>query len=271
MRSEGDAFLSVQRFFAGLLPEPWDVRVDVEAGGSPDRPFALVELAGSSETSGAPVAQDLIVPIVANLFLPHAGSRGEATNAALALREEVWQAVKWGPDPRNPTTDRIPLYCYDPRVECHRFKAWRPFTITVAGETTDLLTPPVTAADVAAAVGAAIGANPGDVTGQDRGGRLWDVFYGGDLAGDRIGTPTVSEGDGWARVMLEGAPVPWRGPSDYMKVSSFSQNTVPDDADPTLVMVAVDLRLTFARGLPLPLDLRVLQRISATADSGPGG
>lgn len=272
MRSELDAILSTQRFVAGVLPEPWDVRTDLETGEPPVRPFAMVELAGSAETSGAPVTQDVIVPMVVNLFPVRGASREAATDAALALREQMWQAVKWGPDPRRPTTDRIPLFDYSPRLEQHRFSVPAgsgPFRITVAGHQTAPITLPATAAEVALEVSVAIDAEPEDVIGQDRGTGLWDVFYAGDLAGVRVGDPTITIGT--AKTLLQGAPAPWRSPSDYMRVQSFSQNTVRDDADPMLVMIAVDLRLTFARGLPLPLDLRVLQAITASADSGPGG
>lgn len=272
MRTELDALLSTQRFAAGVLPVPWDVRTDLESGDPPERPFALVELAGPAETSGAPVTQDLIIPVVVNLYPVAAASREAATDMALSLRELMWQAVKWGPDARRPTTDRIPLFAYDPRIEQHRFKVpsgTMTFTITVGGHVTAPIATPATATDLALAISEALDAEPSDIVGQDRGTNLWDVFYAGALAGERIGDPAISVGA--AKTMLEGAPAPWRGPSDYMRVQSFSQNTVRDDTDPTLVMIAVDLRLTFARGLPLPLDLRVLQAITASADSGPGG
>jgi hypothetical protein len=53
-----------------------------------------------------------------------------------------------------------------------------------------------------------------------------------------------------------------------MRVLSFGQSTVRDEDNPALVMVAVDLRCTFARGRPLPFDQMFLQRISATSGSG---
>ena len=287
MRTEAEAIWSLQRFFGSVLPEPWDVRTDLEAGDPPERPFALIEQAGQAMTTGAPVNQDLMIPVTVNLFLPGQATREAATDAAFALREQVWQMIKWGPDPRRPTTDRIPLYCYTPRVETHRFRVpwWHAddlFTITVAGATTVPLTSTALAADIAAAianalVSAGVEFNPGDIAGQDRGTRLWDVSYGGVLAGDRIGDPSMTMLSGppaetdWATTILQGAPAPWRGPSDYMRVENFSQSTVRDPSDPTLVMVPVDLRLTFTRGLPVPSDLRILQRVFASVDSGPGG
>lgn len=295
MRSERDALLSLQRFVAGVLPEPWDVRTVVEAGPAPDRPYALVEYVASAETSGAPAVQQLAVAFTVNLFLPAAPTRKVALDTAMALRETMWQAVKWGPDARRPTTDRLPLFCYDPRVEVHRFKvagaSGGTFTIGLADDPDDVdhvvqtaaLEPTAIAADVAAAIAAALLADDAitdaaDVVGYDRGSGLWDIHYTGALAGTRPAVPSV-DGSGLAAallglapvasatVALQGAPAPWRAPSDYMNVDDFSQNTVPDPDDPTLVMVAVNLRLTFARGLPLPLERRILQRISATAGS----
>ena len=284
MRSERDALLSLQRLFASVLAEPWDIRTDLEAGEPPERPFALIELAGAGETSGAPAAQELIVPLTANLYLERQETREAATEAALELRERVWAAVKWGPDPRRPTTDRIPLYAYEPRAERHRFRVsgatGGTFVASVDGHDAAPLAPTVGATDLAVAIEAALLAGgvtltAGDVVGYDRGVGLWDVHYAGTLAVVSVGVPVI-DGSGLegslaevsARTLLEAAPSPWRGPSDYMNVSSFSQNTVRDLSDPALVMVAVDLRLTFARGLPLPLDQRILQRVSATGGSG---
>jgi hypothetical protein len=278
VRSERDAILSLQRFLAGVLPEPWDVRTELEAGDPPERPFALVEQAGNAEGSGAPVTQDLILPLTANLYLAKQPTREKATDLALDLREQLWQAVKWGPDPHRPTTDRIPLFCYDPRLERHRLHVPNggPVTFTIAGQTVGPVTRSLLAVDVAALITAAFQAGAmivqaGDIVGQDRGTGLWDIYYGGTLAGQRVGDPTVAAGTGDARTILQGALAPWRGPSDYARVSSFAQNTVRDQSDPTLVMVAADIRLTFARGLPLPLDVRIMQRVSATAGNALGG
>lgn len=295
MRSERDALLSLQRFVACVLPEPWDIRTALETGQVPDRPFALVE-ASPAVTSGAPVTQDIAIPFTVNLYLPAVATRGDATDAALDVRETMWQAVKWGPDADRPTTDRIPLFAYEPRTERHRFRVARAsagtFLVTlgadpdadppVAGTSTTGVSFNANAATLAAAIADALDVDPGAVVGHDRGRGLWDIHYAAALAGTRPGLPTIDGTDlvgaltpagtrfhpvATAAVLLEGAPAPWRAPSDYMAVSSFMQNTIRDPDDPTLVMVAVDLRLTFARGLPVPLDRRILQRVSATSGS----
>lgn len=283
VRREVDALLSVQRFFAGILPEPWDVRTQLEAGEPPRRPYALIEFAGPGLSTGGPAAQDRTVPITANLYLEHTAalSREDAANAALIVREDVWQAVKWGPDEIRPTTDRIPLYSYLPRTEKHRFKVagatGGTFTVTIAGETTIALAPSVTAEQLAAMIGVALGAAPDSLIGYDRGNGLWDVEYGGEFAGVNVSAPSIdgtlltgSRPVATARTLLEGAAAPWRTASDYMRVDSFQQSTVLDPTDPSRVMVAVDLRLTFTRGLPLSSGQRILQRISATVGSGIG-
>lgn len=278
MRRETDAILSLQRFFAGVLPEPWDIRTELEAGEAPERPFAMIEQAGNAETTGAPAGQEIAVPMTANLYLVKGTSREAATEAALELRERVWSAVKWGPDLRRVTTDRIPLYSYEPRVEKHRFKVTATggtFIATVDSQDTAALAPNVSAASMASAIATAIDATPSDVVGYKRGVGLIDIHYVGDLAGQRIGDPEIDGTNltgppivATARTMLEGAPAPWRGPSDFMRVTSFAQNTVRDESDPALVSVHVDLRLTFVRGLPLPLEHRILQRFSATVGNG---
>jgi hypothetical protein len=94
MRTEREALLSLQRFVAGVLPEPWDVRTDLETGDPPQRPFALIEQAGGAETTGGPATQDIIIPFTANLYLARQDTREAATDAALDVRELVWQAVK---------------------------------------------------------------------------------------------------------------------------------------------------------------------------------
>lgn len=318
MRREFDALLSAQRFIAAALPEPWDVRTDLETGEPPERPFALVELVGPGLTTGGPAMQDRTLPLVASLYLAKADTRAAATDAALEVREAMWQAVRWGSDPARPTTDRIPLYSYVPRLERHRFKVVATggtFRVDSGAGWTDDLPFDVTAGDLAAAIVATFtlggttlteggdplvtqdddpldpGITPGSVTVTARGIGLWDVEYGGDLAGIPLSGVLLSEGgdllvtedgdlldtvpaiDGsllegprvaaTATVLLMGAAAPWRTASDYLRVDSFTQTTIRDPVDPSLVMVAADLRLTFGRGLPVPSAQRILQRIGA--------
>jgi hypothetical protein len=120
MRTETDAILSVQRFFAGVLAEPWEVVLVVEGGEDPVRPYATVEALENITTEGPPAMQQITMPVVANLYPEPFETRKAAQQGARDLRELVWQAVKWGPGAhlpsQRPTTDRIPLYDYDPET-----------------------------------------------------------------------------------------------------------------------------------------------------------
>jgi hypothetical protein len=276
-RREIDAIRSLQRFAASFLPEPWDVRLLLEAGSEPARPYALVEQAGSSVITGSKNIQEVTVAYTLNLYLPRPvdDSRRAADDAALELRETVFQAVKWGPDLHNPTTDRIPLYAYDPRNEVQRVRVrgatsgtWRlklttPWTPTIAFD-----------ADIAAVQTALNVIEPGNTLVVKRGNGVFDIFFIGELAGKNVPLLTldaaslVSPKPPTVTLMLQGAPAPWRSPSDFMRVLSFGQHTIRDPDEPVLMQVAVDLRCAFARTLPLPFDQMLLQRLYATGSIG---
>lgn len=273
MRSDLDALKSLQRFFAGILPEPWDVRRHVEAGDPPQRPYALVEFAGDALTTGSPAMQTVAIPFAVGLFLEKQATRALASDAALAMREQVWQAVKWGVGNDRHTTDRIPLFAYEARNEVVRFSVmagggtWRAI---LGAHTSAPIAFDAAASVVASTIATALGVMSGMVVGHDRGAGLWDIEF--DLAGASPGTASI---DGASltggmvatrvRQMLAAAAAPWRGDRDYMAVASLGMSTVHDEGDATLVMVPVDLRLTFTRGLPLPLERRILQRINAAS------
>lgn len=275
MRTEGDAIKSLQRFFAGFLPEPWDVRRTVESGREPQRPYALIEQNGTADTSGGgPAAQDVVVAYSANLYLPLAQGRQAADDAAIALREQVWTAVKWGPDLGRVTMDRIPLYSYDPRLEVQRVRVRDAtagtFRLSRNGSVwTDAIPRDTDAAGLQAQLD---DLQMGVMQVTARGVGVFDVAFSGQLAGvnvDPLHIDTSSlTGPGTVTVILEGAPAPWRSPHDYLRVDSFAQTTIRDPEDPKLVQVAVDLRCAFTRGVPLPSDHMLLQRVTATGHRG---
>jgi hypothetical protein len=233
VRTELDALLSVQRWAASFLPEPWDVRRVLESGEEPARPYALIEYLGSADTAGAPAMQDVTVAFTLNLYLPEAESRQAADDVALALRETVWLAAKVGPNVRRPKTGPI---VFD-----------------------------ATAGDVQAALDAAL---PAGVTTQvlARGRGVFDVHFGGTLLGaaiDLLDIDTASlTGPGTVTELLRGAPAPWRSDRDFMRVTSFGQTTLRDPDNPKLAMVAVDLRCAFTRGLPVAWDAMLLQSVT---------
>ena len=268
-RRELDALLSVQRWAAGWLPEEWDVRVEVESGREPARPYALVDQIAPAETSGAPFAQDVTVAYTLSLFLPEAKSRAEARTAALEVRELAWQAVKVGPDPARPTTDRIPLFCYLPRPAVQRItvKAFGgAYALTFDGQTTGLIAHDAPAEIVQSALEAVL-PDGASVRVLRRGTGVFDVHFDGGLLG--VDVPLI-EADGSALVgavgvrhVLRGAAAPWRSEHDWLRVTSFGQTTVRDPDDPKLLMVAVDLRCAFTRGAPVAWEQMLLRSVTA--------
>lgn len=285
MRREGDALRSLQRFVAGVLAEPWDIRLTVEAGVEPERPFALVEQNGTAVTEGRRNVQDVTVAYTVSIYLPEAPTRQAANDAAMGVREQMWQAVKWGPDLHHPTPDRIPLFDYEARIAVQRVRVrgatsgtWR---LGADGQWTAPIAFDAFAPAVRSALGAlldtpASGSDPGmaNVMVVPRGVGVFDVMFVGDLAGLDVAPLELDVGalvepvSPGVTVVLNGAPAPWRSPSDFLRVVDFAQTTIVDPDSPTLVMVAVDLRCTFARTLPLPFDHMKLQRVSATDGSG---
>lgn len=279
MRRELDAILSVQRFLAGVLPDPWDIRRAVESGREPERPYALIEQVGDSGSDGAPGRQDVTVSYSVNLYLPRPGDkrRGTADDAAFALRELVWQAFKVGPDARRPVSDRVPLFSYEPRPAIQRVSVrgstagtWRLSDDSGATWSGALARNAVVAA-VQAAVDGIVGA--GNAVVRRRADQVFDVGFTGALEGVDVPLLTLDATalTGGARTVahvLRGAPAPWRGASDYLRVEDFSLTTVRDEDDPTLVMVAAVVRCAFRRGAPLALDSVLLQEINVTAGIG---
>jgi hypothetical protein len=275
VRTEQDAIRSVQRWLAGFLVAPWDIRLTVESGVEPQRPYALLEQNGTAATNGGgPAAQDVIVAYSLNLYLPMAASRQAADDAAMALREQIWTTVKWGPDLRRPTMDRIPLYAYEPRSEVQRVRVRDAtagsFALSRGGVTWTAAIPRDTGkAGLQAALDTL---QLGVMLVTARGVGVFDVAFIGALAGIKVEALHIDTsaltGPGTVDVLLEGAAAPWRGPSDYLRVDSFGQTTLRDPDDPKLVQVAVDLRCAFTRGTPLPSDHMLLQRVTATGHQG---
>jgi hypothetical protein len=186
VRTEDDAIKSVQRYFAQqVFAQPWDVRRDEEMGDAPERPYVLVEfIAGSTLGVGTRVGVDVTLAVAVNAYLAPTETRQQAKDATAALREAIFETVKFGPDPRNLTPDLIPLWDYD------------------------------------------------------------------------------------AATVPVGQATPYRAYCDFMRVSSLGLTTIYDDADPRLAQVTADLRLTYRRGVPVPL-WKMAQGIVATG--GPEG
>lgn len=274
-RRELDALLSLQKFVAGVLDEPWDVRRDVETGREPVRPYVLVEQNGPASADGSKNLQTLTVAYTINAYLPSADSRSAAEDAAMGVREQMFAAVKWGADLSNPTPDRIPLYCYldRPTVQRVSVRGATAGTWALAGvgeASTGAIAFDADDTGVQAALDAAA---PGQAIAERRATGIFDIHLVGDLSGSDVPLMTLDATHlvGGARdvaLVLRGAPAPWRNRPDFIRVESFGQTTIKDPDDPALMQVAVDLRCTFARGLPLPFGQMLLQRICATNGNG---
>jgi hypothetical protein len=217
--------------------------------------------------------QDVSVAFTLNLYLPEAQSREGARDAALAVRETVWLAVKVGPDARRPTTDRIPLFSYEPRPAIQRVRVRDStagmFTLALGDDPGDPVTGPIpfdaAVSDVQAALDDAFD-EPTLVLARGRG--VFDVHFGGALLG--VDVPLMEldtsalTGPATIAQVLRGAPAPWRSPHDFMRVTSFGQTTLHDPDDPKLTSVAVDLRCAFTRGLPRIWAEMLLQSVDGT-------
>jgi hypothetical protein len=110
-RTEPDALLSLQRYFGLVLPDPWDVRTDLEPGLAPERPWALVTR-NATVTSGPPGSLLVTMAATVHAYLPRAESAAAARDAELAMREVLWQSVEWGVPPARHR--RLPLWDFDP-------------------------------------------------------------------------------------------------------------------------------------------------------------
>lgn len=270
-RRETDALRSIQRFAAGVLLDPWDVRLSLETGTEPVRPFALVEEVGSVGSDGSASFQDVTVAYAISCYLPREDSRQAAADAAMGIRERWWQAVKHGPDSARPTTDRIPLYSYEPRPTVQRVRVRGATSGTWRLRHAGVWTAPIAHNPSEGTVQAAVAAiAPGAVV-HARGVGVFDLWFLGSLNGTDVPALTldtaglVGANQPSVRVLLQGAPAPWRGHADYLRVLSFSQRTLRDQDDPALVMVAVDLRCAFTRGPAVASAQMLLQQITSAA------
>lgn len=268
MREPRDAILSLQRFFAEVLPEPWEV-LRVVDGPAPERPYAVLEWADDEATTATPGGQEVSLPVTVAMYLPDAPDRKAAEDAALELRREVWQAVKWGQPPwRRLTTDRIPLFDYTGRNARQRVRVnlvAGAYTLTLDGEETGPIAFDATAADLQDELEFLPSLEEGDVVVTRRSAPQQDIEFRGARAAQPVPTLLSSTPEVLVRTLLEGAAPPVRGPSDYMRVASFAQNTIRDDDDPRRVSVMADIRLTFVVGTPIPLGQTILEGIRPEA------
>jgi hypothetical protein len=274
VRRELDALRSLQRYVGMALPAPWDVRIALEAGPMPQRPYALVTANAAASSSGRRDVYDLTLPYTVHLYPAPAETRAASIEQELELREVLLNLVEVGIDPG--THRRLPLWSYLPREAIQRIKVtagggtWRTrqpgATLEdLPGPWTDEIAYNATAGDVQAALEAAGLA----VAVIRRGSRLHDVHFltvgvdepllegdGSLLLASSASRPAALE----VEHVLHGAEAPWRSDRDFMRLDADPQlNTVRDAADPRMMMVALDLRCTFGRSQPIPSDSTLLQ------------
>lgn len=279
MRREEDAIRSVRKWLAGLLSELWNIVGALEAGKVPDRPFALVEQLTAPTSTGGRV-QDVTLPVTVMLYPVAGATRAAADQASLDLREMLWRDVKWGPDPRRHTLDLLPLWSFVSRPE--RWRVWAratdgTLTLAVGAVVTAPFAHDAPPADVADALSDA-GLDGISVARAATG--MWDLEFTG-LDGDRPDDPLVatsvdlscSPGFGVPSVsselVLAGQRAPWRTSRDWMRVESYSADTIRDVDDPKTHAIAVSLRLTYVRTAQVPSG-PVMTRIWATSGNTGG-
>lgn len=113
MRTEADVMRSLQRYFALVLGDTWEVRQWTDEG-SFEPPYARVAEAGPASYVSQRVYTDITLPVQVHLYAPPAISTSAAIGAARDLREQVMQAIEVGQiDVTNAAFPRrIPLFDY---------------------------------------------------------------------------------------------------------------------------------------------------------------
>jgi hypothetical protein len=129
MRTELDADLSMQRYMGLVLPPPWDVRRELEAGMVAERPYALITRNGPTLSSGPIGALLLSLAFTVHLYPAAPETREAARDLDMELRQTLWQAVEGGVGPARPR--RLPLWDFDPETvpagEAAPFRSERDF------------------------------------------------------------------------------------------------------------------------------------------------
>ncbi len=293
MNAETEAVKSVQRLMAEVFDEflgaDGSVERAIEQSGAPPRPFILVEQTAQTAGQEMGAGRELVtVPITVTVFLAEQASRVAAVDAAGHARDLLVSAVQHGVEAGRATPKRIRRWHYTPRVERHLIGVTADagtFSIAIDRPGPNAETVEIALGASAAAVAdhlevalAAAGATvqAGDIVGVDRGVNLWEISYGGSLAGVRVGEPSVDDSllsaaapgvRTRAEVLLQGAAAPWRAENDYLRVEAFSVSPpIVDPDNPRLVTIAADLRCTLGRGPHLPSIHRVVQRVETRFD-----
>lgn len=272
VRTIDEARMSVQRYIAQVLPEPWEVVLTVE-NETPQRPFAVVTRAGDVTPEGLIGSPLVEAPFAVYAYPPKAGTRREALEAEDEVAEALLAALEQGVGDGRELL--IPLWHYGgrpavveldvPAAVVAGADVWR---IGYDGRWSAPLPRRVQATQVQAAIADLI---PGDGTIAPRVqvarlGGPYHLIDDGPFAGRQLEEVTVQVPGGdpvAATVLQQGDPGPWRDPREFLRVSQVSVGGQDDDEDPTMRRVNVSMRVAWgrparpARG-PLLAGVRVL-------------
>lgn len=297
--AEQEVLRSIARLVKAALPfnstpghvDHWRIERTVEqASRVNSRPIALVEQAAAVSVESAGSMHTVTMPVTITLLLAGRDTRREALEAAQDAGALVREAILFGSDPSRSTPNLIERWRLDPRDEQHRIRVkadggtWVATLDAPSGSGSTAALPPNASASsvrtqiVAALTAAGLTITSADVQVNERAPGWWDITFVGAQAGRRVADITVNgsglqrtyeEPEAAGEVLVQGCAAPWRAPSDWIRVTSLTvSRPLPDQDDPTLMAVPIDLRCTFARGPRLRSSGRAITGLSVTFDQG---
>lgn len=272
MRTELDALRSMQRYVAQALPEPWEVLLEVEAGDPPARPFAVVSADGDGDTLGLLAAPEVRLPVTVQAYPAPGATRALSLEAAMAVRESLWDLVHLGAAPGRPML--LPLFAYEGAPEVQHVElvgaTGGTFALTFDGEATAPIDVKAQPTHVRWALEALASVDVGTVEVVGRVGGPWAVRF----VRARTGVPQpLLEGDAsgltgqapevFVARLQAGSPDPYRRPVDFARIEQPTRGIMRDPADPQQRTVTLGCRLTWGRRGRLPSAEMILTSIRA--------
>jgi hypothetical protein len=256
MRSFEEVRLSLQRYIAEALPDPWQVVLTHE-NEVPDRPYAVVTRAGDATTDGLVSSPTLEAPMAVYAYPEKAASRKEAVLAEDRVAEALWSAFARGVGAGREML--VPLWHYGgvpavvevvvPPPDPAQPDVWR---IGYGDAWTD---PLPRRAQPGRVQDALVGVIPGGLGAPPRVtavrlGGPYHLIDDGEARGRTLDEVTVQVPQREPvsqRVLRQGAEGPWRDPREFVTVTQVSIGGQDDDDDPTLRRVNVSMRVSWAR------------------------
>lgn len=261
MRTELDALLSLQRYVAQALPEPWTVYAEPE-NEQLVRPFAIVSRDGDADTDAAIDTPQITVPFTVYAYPDPGDTRAVSRQREHAARDALWQLFVRGLDPGRQRL--VPLWDYAGHDAVQRVTVddgATSFRLNYDGTWTAPLAQPAQPWTVQQALEGLAGA--GNVwCPNTRLGGPFVVRFTGALAGQPQDALTAE--DAAVEVLHPGSPDPWRSPRDFAEVDRGpTMGGLPDTDDARLRTITVGVRLTWGRAGNVPSPSMILERIGA--------